>query len=296
MNLDTSAERFEFAPPPTRGLLRALGLALLAHAALLAALTWGVHWKREIRVDTAQAELWASLPQEPAPAAPLPAPPPPAPSAAPVAPAAPSVQPVDPAIALERDRERKRKERQLAQQQEQEKREKQLQAQEKREKQLQAQEKKQALAQQQAAEKKKLELDAKRKEAQQQQQEAAQLETQRQANIARSARLAGKADTAAAVGSATQSAGPSQNYASRLVARVKPNIVFGEVLSNNPTAVVEVRTAPDGTITGRRMLKSSGSRAWDEAVMKALDKTGSMPRDMDGRVPAVMELSFRPQE
>ena len=295
--MDTSAERFEFAPPPTRGLLRALGLALLAHAALLAALTWGVHWKREIRVDTAQAELWASLPQEPAPAAPLPPPqPPPAPSAAPVAPAAPSVQPVDPAIALERDQERKRKERQLAQQQEQDKREKQLQAQDKREKQLQAQEKKQALAQQQAAEKKKLELDAKRKEAQQQQQEAAQLETQRQANIARSARLAGKADTAAAVGSATQSAGPSQNYASRLVARVKPNIVFGEVLSNNPTAVVEVRTAPDGTITGRRMLKSSGSRAWDEAVMKALDKTGSMPRDMDGRVPAVMELSFRPQE
>ena len=285
--MDTSAERFEFAPPPTRGLLRALGLALLAHAALLAALTWGVHWKREIRVDTAQAELWASLPQEPAPAAPLPPPqPPPAPSAAPVAPAAPSVQPVNPAIALERDKERKRKERQLAQQQEQDK----------REKQLQAQEKKQALAQQQAAEKKKLELDAKRKEAQQQQQEAAQLETQRQANIARSARLAGKADTAAAVGSATQSAGPSQNYASRLVARVKPNIVFGEVLSNNPTAVVEVRTAPDGTITGRRMLKSSGSRAWDEAVMKALDKTGSMPRDMDGRVPAVMELSFRPQE
>ena len=287
--MDTSAERFEFAPPPTRGLLRALGLALLAHAALLAALTWGVHWKREIRVDTAQAELWASLPQQAAPAAPLPPPPPPpppAPSAAPVAPAAPSVQPVDPAIALERDRERKRKERQLAQQQEQDK----------REKQLQAQEKKQALAQQQAADKKKLELDAKRKEAQQQQQEAAQLETQRQANIARSARLAGKADTAAAVGSATQSAGPSPNYASRLVARVKPNIVFGEVLSNNPTAVVEVRTAPDGTITGRRMLKSSGSRAWDEAVMKALDKTGSMPRDMDGRVPAVMELSFRPQE
>jgi len=266
-----------------------MGLALLAHAALLAALTWGVHWKRETRVDSAQAELWASVPQEAMPAAPPPPPPPPSPSVAPPAPALPKVQPVDPAIALERDKERKRKERQLAQQQEQEK----------REKQLQAQEKKQALAQQQAAEKKKLESDARREEAnKQQKQETALLEKQRQAIIAQMVGQAGKAGTAVTggSGSASQSAGPSASYAAKVVASVRRNITFQPPPGSNSPAVVEVRTAPDGTITASRLLKSSGSSAWDDAVLRALERTRSMPRDVDGRVPDPMELSFRPLE
>ncbi|MEI8031431.1 MAG: protein TolA, partial [Comamonadaceae bacterium] len=41
------ADRLEFAPPPTPGMVRSMGLALLAHAFLLAALTLGVQWKRE---------------------------------------------------------------------------------------------------------------------------------------------------------------------------------------------------------------------------------------------------------
>ena len=44
--MNASAERLEFAPPPTPGLVRGLGLAILAHAFLVAGLTWGVHWKQ----------------------------------------------------------------------------------------------------------------------------------------------------------------------------------------------------------------------------------------------------------
>jgi colicin import membrane protein len=57
-----------------------------------------------------------------------------------------------------------------------------------------------------------------------------------------------------------------------------------------------VRLAPDGTIIGRKLLKSSGSPLWDETVLRAIDKTEVLPRDTDGRVPSSMSIDFRPQE
>jgi colicin import membrane protein len=72
--------------------------------------------------------------------------------------------------------------------------------------------------------------------------------------------------------------------------------VFTEELAGNPTATVEVRTAPDGTIVGRKLLKSSGDKGWDEAVLKAIDKTQTLPRDTDGRVPPLLEISFKPKD
>lgn len=59
--------RQEFAPPHTPGMLRALVLALLAHAALVAVLAIGVAWKRELPPATVEAELWSAIPQEAAP-------------------------------------------------------------------------------------------------------------------------------------------------------------------------------------------------------------------------------------
>jgi colicin import membrane protein len=59
---------------------------------------------------------------------------------------------------------------------------------------------------------------------------------------------------------------------------------------------VEVRTAPDGTIISRKLLKSSGVKNWDDAVLKAIDKTEVLPRDVDGRVPSALVFSFRPRD
>jgi colicin import membrane protein len=81
-----------------------------------------------------------------------------------------------------------------------------------------------------------------------------------------------------------------------VAAAVKPNIVYPEAVTGNPRALVEVRTAFDGTITSRRLLETSGHRAWDDAVLRALDKTERMPRDVDGRVPPVIEIGFRPRD
>ena len=73
--------------------------------------------------------------------------------------------------------------------------------------------------------------------------------------------------------------------------------MFTEDLPGNPTAEVEVRAAPYGTIVSRKLTKSSGSKSWDDAVLKAVDKTETLPRDIDGRIPQLlMTISFRPKD
>ena len=108
--------------------------------------------------------------------------------------------------------------------------------------------------------------------------------------------LAGATGAATSTGTAARTAGPSAGYAGRIKARILPNIVFTEAIDGNPLATVEVRAAPDGTIIGRRLVKSSGVKAWDDAVLRAIDKTEVLPRDTDGRVPSSFEISFRPRE
>ncbi|MEW5886550.1 MAG: energy transducer TonB, partial [Pseudomonadota bacterium] len=127
----------------------------------------------------------------------------------------------------------------------------------------------------------------------------AQLEAERQHNIERiMGRAAATAAPAApaAPGTAAVAAGPSPGYANRLAAAIRPNIVFTEILSANPRAEVELRALADGTILSARLLQSSGHAGWDAAVLRAIERTGRLPRDVDGRVPSVLILGFRPQD
>ncbi|OGB50427.1 MAG: protein TolA, partial [Burkholderiales bacterium RIFOXYD12_FULL_59_19] len=282
--MHTAVDRLEFAPPATPGVLRAMVLALLAHGLLLAALTWGVHWQRDVQMTPAEAELWAAMPVAAAPALqqPEPKPEPPQPKPEPLppppTPVAPAPLKVDIALAQEKQRLQKQKQLALEKQQEKLKSEKlrleKLQQEKAREDKLKADKLKQA------ADKAKLAQDKKLAE-----QQAQQLEAQRAKNLQRMTGLAGASGASGATGTALKSAGPSATYAGRLQARIKPNIVFTEDINGNPTAVVSVRTSADGTIIARRLAQSSGVAAWDEAVLRAIDKTAVLPRDTDGRVP-----------
>ena len=279
--MNAAAERLEFTPPATPGLLRALLLALLAHGLLVAALTWGVQWKRDAQQLSAEAELWAAVPQEAAAPEPPPLPPAAEPVQQPPAPP-PEVEPPKVDIALEREKQRLQKQKQLEREKQQEK----LQQEKLRQEQLKAEKLKQA-----QADKAKLAQEKKKAE-----QETKRLEAQRLQNLQRMAGMAGATGGANASGIALKSAGPSASYAGRIRARIKPNIVFTEELQGNPTAEVEVRTAPDGTIVGRKVTQSSGVKEWDEAVLKAIDKTQVLPRDIDGSMPSALLLVFRPRD
>ena len=308
-----AAERFEFAPPPNKGFLRGLAIALLAHACLLAALSLGVQWKTNTQNLSAEAELWSALPQEAAPKpieppeAPTPpekAVPPALPRPAPVA-APPEVLPEAPKadIVLAKEKLRLKKEKQDA-----------LQAQrmaqlklDKAEKLKQEKQDKLDKLKQDKLDKEKTQAEAKKKHAQEVKRKEAliaeqekldnlKIEIQREANLKRIAGLAGATGGMEAKGNALQASGPSPSYAGKLRARIKPNIVFTDDITGNPTAEIEVKTAPDGTIVSRKLIKTSGVKAWDDAVLKAIDKTDALPKDTDGRVPSTLIISFRPKD
>ena len=302
--MNATHQRLEFAPPPTPGMLRAMGLAIIAHLLLLAALTWGVSWKNntdDTAITTAEAELWSAVPQAAAPKLVEAPPPPPAPQPV-IQPAPPPViapKLPDADIALERDKERLMREKLAAKEKlELAKEAEKLKSEAAAKRAAQAKEAKEA---KEEREKKILDDQKKAQEKlaatkQAADADAKKSEMQRQENIKRMAGLAGATGGATATGSAQQSSGPSPGYAGRIRARIKPNIVFTADIAGNPTATLEVRVSPDGTITSRKLLKSSGNSAWDEAVLKAVDKTEVLPRDLDGQVPPSMEISFRPKD
>ena len=77
----------------------------------------------------------------------------------------------------------------------------------------------------------------------------------------------------------------------------RPNIVFiDQSPSDQIMAAVVVTTDALGNITSIRLKKSSGFAPWDDAVLRALNKTRVMPRDINGSVPSPMLLKFRPSD
>ena len=94
-------------------------------------------------------------------------------------------------------------------------------------------------------------------------------------------------------GAAAQDAAPSSAYSGRLVALIRANTVFTGTVPASAMAEVEVRAAASGIVLSRRLLKSSGHADWDEAVLRAIDRTGRLPRDTDGRVPPVIIIAFK---
>lgn len=95
-------------------------------------------------------------------------------------------------------------------------------------------------------------------------------------------------------GTASADAAPSQAYVAKLVRAIRQNVKV--TVNGNPEAEVEVRAAAGGTIIARRLVKTSGNPVWDDAVLRAIDRTATLPRDENGRVPPVLIVVFRPQE
>jgi colicin import membrane protein len=321
--------REAFMPPPTPGLGRAVLMALVAHAALVLALSFAVQWRQSAPEPVAfVAELWAAVPTEAAPPAPEPLPvesviePPPAPTPAPepkpvpkpVPPpvAAPPEPPKPADIALEKKKalQEAKKKQELAQakaqaalQLEKDKAEKQKKRKAEAEK-LQADKEKTAKlkedklkAEKRLKEEKAAEA-ARKKEAQQAAEEAAQSEQRRKEAKDRALRLAASAvgnGDADAKGSAAQSAGPSASYGAKVAAAIRTNINQVKEITGNPSVEYDVTTDPGGNVLSAKLRKKSGDPYWDETALNAILKTGKLPRDENGRVPSPMTIALEPK-
>ncbi len=290
-------------------------MSLLVHGLLVLALAVSLVWRSQTPTAI-EAELWAATPQQaaPRPVAPPPAPPVVAPPAPPQPAPKPEPRPQPPTppaaeadIAIEKARKaaaaaaeqqrlariEREKAEQLKAEREQLEREKLAREKVEREK------KERAVAEKAAREKEQREAQAKEearqrelKQAQQQKAEEERLAKLRADNLKR---LLGKTGATTSTGSAAQDAAPSAGYAGKLVARIRPNILLTDEIRGKPAAEVEVRAAPGGSILSRRLIKSSGNKDWDDAVLRAIDRTGELPRDIDGRVPPVIAITFTPE-
>lgn len=316
--MQSTADHLNLAPPQQGHWLGPLGLALVAHGLLVAALTWGVGWKREAPHIAFEAEIWSRVPQAAAPRMVEPPPPPPSPPPEPVPKPLPVAQPAPPPpgpsqadIATAKAKQQAEANQKKAQAEAAQKAAADKLAQErdaavkkaaaeKAEKAAKAAADKAAADKKAASDKERQQQLAQQKREKERLAEEKRLEElagkERDAQMRRFMGQAGASGGPTATGTAQQSSGPSAAYGGRVAARIKPNVVFTDTVSGNPRAEVEVRTLPDGTITTRRIVKSSGSPAWDEAVLRAIDRTGTLPRDTDGRVPSSLIIGLRPQD
>ncbi len=315
--MSAQAQHLEFAPPPPEGTARSVGAALVVHALLVVALTAGIQWQQDNSLSV-EAELWSAVPMAAAPKLVEVEAPPPPPAPKPEPPPKPVVKPPEPPapnrdaeIALAKKKkiedEKKLQEAMKAEERRKEelKKEAEKKAKAKIEEDKRKKEEERKDKERKEKEKERAEKERKDKEAKKQQEqkdnkaaaeEAKKLEALRKENMKRIAGLAGATGGENATGTALKSSGPSDNYGGRIRARIKPNITFADDVMGNPAAEVEVRCAPDGTIVSRKLVKSSGNAAWDNAVLKAIDKTEVLPRDTDGRVHSPLLISFRPKD
>ena len=270
----------EFAPPPDARNARALFLALLVHALLVMALTWGVSWKNDPQDDAVDAELWSTVPEPASPqlseTAPAPVEPPPEPKPVPPPPLPP------PPVIKKSAPEPAKPKADIA-----------VEVQKKKDIKLKQEQEKSLEKEKKAAKQKEL--------AKQKEQEALDSEAVRQAQIDRLKNLGASSTNPVDAVSETRSSGrPSDSYLGKLRNRVKPNITFSEAqmqsVKGNPAAEVEVICSPSGQIMGMKLTQSSGNAAWDQAVMAAIEKTAQLPRDENGNIPSSIPFVFRPRD
>jgi len=258
----------------------ALGVHALFVLMLVFSVSWQTHHPAAVMVD-----LWETLPETPPPTKSHRPPPVKEPKPAKAAPIPKPVQkepppPKAPDIALERKKAEAERLKKLKAMQVAEEKARADAAKAIHEKQL-AEEKRQALLRQMEEE------DLKQR-----------LAADSAANEARLARLT--AERAAASKHQAAVASVVGQYRDQISAKVRGNTRLPDNLKGNPEVRCLVKVLPTGEVQSVRVTQSSGNPAYDDAVVRAIEKSSPLPlpSDRDARAAFVPELSFvhRPKE
>ena len=259
-----------------RGGLRAVLLALLFHAGLIALLFVGVRWNTKnpepIQIEIFTPPSVATVVERPVAEVERPAVTPP-----PAEPVKPQVVPIpklvaQPDIALEKKKQEKLEQAQF---------EKEQLAKDKLEKAKLEKEKTE-----------KADKIAKAEKALKAEKSAQEADENIKKLVADQQRQAG-AQTGAVAGAKTGTADP--NYAGRVKAAVVRNTVFRtDDLVGSPASDFRVTLTPDCTVRDVKLLKASGNNAWDQAAERAIRKTDPFPTPADGKCPPYQDLTHRP--
>jgi len=288
-------------------------LALGVHAVFIMLLVFGVSWQTQHPAPV-MVDLWDALPVPPAPEAPpkpetLPAQPEPPPLPEPVPPPAPkppvskppqpapkpevkapsAPAPKAPDIALEKKKAETEQLQRLRQMQEAE--EKAL-AEAAR---IEAEQMKKARDEQLTQQKKRELLRQMEEEALMQRMMDEDLASEsRQIQLAQAQARAQAQAAAAAAKRQSEVARIVGQYRDMIGAKVRGNTRLPDELTGNPQVRCLVRLLPTGEVQEVRVVESSGDKAYDEAVLRAIQKSSPLPlpADRDARAEFLPELSF----
>jgi colicin import membrane protein len=278
------------APRKVTGKWLALVLALLVQASFVAVLVFSVHWQNR-KPEPVSAELYAppsKIPvteprPEPAP------PPPPQPAPQPAPPKPPALTPSDPKIEKSDTRSA---DIALKAKQEEERRKK-IEA-------IRREEEKKLRAQQEALERQKLEEKKKFDEKQAEARARQQRETEAmraQAEHEGETRAKSERDAQARAQQTAQRAKAEADWIRNIQAKIRGNVTVPPDMSGNPEAIFEVVQLPTGEIIDAQLRKSSGVRAYDDAVQRAILKSSPLPRpERPDLFQRSLTLKFRPTD
>jgi colicin import membrane protein len=251
-------------------------LALVVNLAFIAFLVINVTWRSRPE-QPVSVELYAPAPKA-QPEPPKPQPEPPKPQPEPPKPEPPKPEPPKPApepprppaptkadIALKAQQEKAERERLEKEKREAEKREA-----DKREAERRKQEEKRAA---EARERQQKEADAMRAQAERERVAMAKKENDERAAQTRA----------------------MDAYIRSIQAKVRGNVVLPPDLPGNPEAIFDVIQLPTGEIIDAKLTKSSGVRAYDDAVQRAIMKSSPLPRPESPEMfRRSLTLRFRP--
>jgi colicin import membrane protein len=255
------------AKPRQPGRIPAVLLALAVHAAFFGLIVFGVSWQNR-PAPPLEAELWKDLPPvkaaksaEPAPApeppAPEPAkpePPKPEPPKPPPKPEPAKAEPPkpDPAIAEKREREKK----------EQEKRER-----------LEREKKEKEKLEKEKAEKQKAEEVRKKREA-----DEAERKRKAEEDKARVAKAKAEAEAKAAAEAVAATRQNEVNlYRGRIRDKIRGRANVPDTVTGKPEVEVRITLLPGGEVLDIKLVKSSGNRIYDEAILRAIRSASPLP-------------------
>jgi colicin import membrane protein len=305
-----------YTVPKEPGRWRALTLAALVHAALLAFFWIGIRWQSETPA-TIEAEVWSPQPREAAPRPELPKEPIKEPEVKEI-PKPRAVEPppiqrdIKPDIALEQEKKRKAEQEKKKRQEEEQRlaldkekkrldeerlaqlKLKQQQDEKRLEKEKADKAKKAAEEKAEKEKEKKLAAEKKRK------QDEADEKLLAKARDDEMRRITGGVTGTGGAGDAPKSQGGRVDggYAARVAAKIKSNINFNvpDGMDGNPAVEYEVNLLPDGSVAGIRRVKSSGIPGFDEAVRRAIEKSQPYPKDKSGAVPSSFTGIHKPKD
>jgi colicin import membrane protein len=86
-------------------------------------------------------------------------------------------------------------------------------------------------------------------------------------------------------------------YISKLKGKITSNVVVPPDIPGNPEAVFDVVQLPTGEVMNVTLRKSSGHKAYDDAVERAIRKSSPLPKpDRPEQFQRNLEIKFRPLE